>query len=182
MKASKSFKQYNLPSYVYWHGKTGHLKPIPELSREEKLAKCQAFMAKLYERLEGYECDQSPYSNESSYCIPFGTNEENSFYSKPMHSFRCSSHWNWYANLRKCSVPNYIQCNNVDVPWARQRIESGKASQPVTAYQVAFFGDDKRFHCVYGEKFDRKTKSWQWIESSVDEVLEDLKTVFTKGE
>lgn len=174
MKASRSFRNNYVPSYYY--------RPVPQFTREEKLAKCQAFMAKLYEKLTGYEMDQSPYSNESSYCIPVGTNEQNSFYSKPMYSFRCSSHWNWYANTRKCSIPTYIQCNNLDVPHVRNRIEPGRASQPVMAYQVAFFGDDKRFHCVYGEKFDRKTKKWEWVESSVDDVVNDLKVVLMKGE
>lgn len=178
MRASRSFPRYDIPSCVYWKGNRGYLVTLPELTREEKLAKCQAFMAKLFEKLNGYECDQSPYSAESSYCIPIGTNEQNSFYSKPMYSFRCSSHWNWYANLRKCSNPTYIQCNNVDVPWPRNRVEPGKASQPVTAYQVAFFDNDKRFHCVYGEKFNRKTKQWEWVESSVEDVIADLKLVF----
>lgn len=150
---------------------------LMQYTRDEKMEKCRSFMEELCAKLNGYEYDESPYSKYSSYCIPVGTNEQNSYYSKPENSFRCSSHWNWYANTNKCSIPTYIQCNNVDLPRVRNRPMEGKPSTPIAAWQVAFFGKDKRFHCVYGEKFDRKTGKWEWIENSVDQVLQDLAEV-----
>ena len=39
------------------------------------------------------------------------------YHSKPWHSFRISDHWNWFANIKKCEDPFYVQCNSLDMPY-----------------------------------------------------------------
>lgn len=136
----------------------------------EKKEKCTQFFNELVLKLNNYEVVESCNHDFSRYLVPVGTADQISYESKPDKSFRISDHWNWYANLKKCPNPHYIQCYSVDLPWAKKRLAEGKASNPVFGVQVAMIGDDGKYHVVYGEKFNRKTKTWEWIETSVDSV------------
>ena len=137
------------------------------MTKEEKMRKCNEFFNQLVKILEDrYESMGSCNVDSSRYLVPLGTSSEVTYYGKPNKSFRVSDHWNWYANTNKCSNSNYVQCRSLDMPWARKRIEIGKATKPRFGAQVAMILDDGYYHAVYGERFDRKTKSWTWIESN----------------
>lgn len=120
---------------------------------------------------ETHENIHSCNNDISAYLIPRGTIADLSYYGKPANSFRVSDHWNWYSSLHKCDRENYIQCYSVNAPWARKRPAPGKASKPVRAIQVCYFGADKKYHVVYGECWNRKTRSFEWIESYPGEVI-----------
>lgn len=142
------------------------------IDKHEAMEKCMKFMENLAELLKDqYTFGKSPIATKTLHLVPNGTEDENTYYSKPLYSFRCSDHWNWYANTKKCSNYWYIQCYNEDVFWAEKRKGTG-ATKPVYCTNVSFFGYDQKFHCVYGEKFDRKTKTYSWIESDPKEVAE----------
>ena len=140
---------------------------------EEKMAKCSEFFCKLAEELrDSYEVLESCNADFSKYLVPNGTSDQVTYEGKPDKSFRISDHWNWYANVRKCPNPNYIQCLSVDLPWARKRMEEGRPSKPITGVQIALIGDDGKYHVVYGECYNRKTKEWSWVENNPKEVAE----------
>lgn len=140
-----------------------------------KFEKCEAFFNELASLMENYEIVASCNNDRSAYLIPSGSIGALTYSSKPDRSFRISDHWNWYANVRKCEDEHYIQCYSIDAPWPNKRKGVGLASEPKYAVQVGYFGDDKKYHCVYGERFDRKTKRWEWVESSPEDVMEDLR-------
>ena len=135
---------------------------------------CLDFILKLEELLPDYEIIGSCNRDISLYLIPKGTEGYISYESKPGKSFRMSDHWNWYANVNKCSNENYIQCLSVDVPYPKKRIAPGRPSESIVAYQVAFCGENGVYHAVYGEKWDRKTKTWSWIEKTPEEVIKEV--------
>lgn len=142
------------------------------MTRIEKAAACDAFFKRLSELLEGrYEVLGSCNNDTSRYLIPIGTENEVTYTGKPAYSFRISDHWNWYANVRKCPNESYIQCLSADVPYPRKREEPGKPTKARIAYQVAFIGNGGRYHAVYGEVWNRKTKTWEWLERRPEEVL-----------
>lgn len=146
------------------------------MTKTEKYSACQEFFDQLVSLLEETHERLASCNNDiSAYLIPKGTMEQVSYYGKPANSFRISDHWSWRANLNKCSKPNYIQCLSVDVPHAKPRIDTGKPSKPIFAIQVAYCGEDGKYHCVFGEKFDPKTKQWSWVDSKPEDVLKDLK-------
>lgn len=138
---------------------------------EDDLWKCEKFLKGLQKILEGkYEIIGSCNRDISRYLIPVGTENQVTYYRKPDFSFRISDHWNWYSNLKKCSDENYIQCNSVDMPEARKRTEDGKATKPRKGLQVAIQGTDGKYHHVFGYKWDRKTKSFRWVENSPADI------------
>lgn len=144
-------------------------------NKEEKMMKCEEFFSILSELLNGtYEVVSSCNADISKYLIPKGTISELTYYSKPMNSIRISDHWNWFANLNKCSVPWYVQCFSTDIPRPSGRLEAGKASKPKYGMQVSVFGGDGKYHAVYGEVFDRKTKKWEWLETDPADIAEML--------
>ena len=141
----------------------------------DKLNKCLEFFYELADILEGrYELVESCNLDVSSYLVPNGTADDISYYGKPEKSFRVSDHWNWYANLSKCSRRGYVQCYSVDVPRARRRLEEGKASKPRVALQVCRLGDDGKYHAIYGEKFDYYLGEYVWVENTPEAVVEQL--------
>ena len=141
---------------------------------EEKNDKCKIFFDELCNMLgEGYELLGSCNKDISAYLCPVGTTEKVTYKSKPELSFRISDHWNWYSNTKKCSDPKYIQCFSKDLPWVRKRLAEGKASKPIMASCVCLFRDGI-YHVVYGECFNRKTKTWSWIENSPEKVIFEL--------
>ena len=142
---------------------------------KEKNEKCKEFFDSLVDMLgDKYEVLNSCNKDMSAYLCPNGTSSEVTYYSKPEESFRISDHWNWYANTNKCSDSRYIQCYCVDLPWARRRSEPNKAGKPIMASSVCVFRNNK-YHVIYGEYFDRKTKTWSWIDSSPEKALSELK-------
>lgn len=145
------------------------------MTRDEKFTKCKIFFEKLAEVLSSdYEVVGSCNVDKSVYLIPKGTKDQITYYGKPSKSFRLSDHWNWYSNLEKCSKEYYIQCLSVNMPRPNSRPEPGMASKPKLGDQVAIIGDDGKYHCAYGEIFDRKTKKWGWIESTPEEVAANV--------
>lgn len=145
------------------------------MTKTEKYSACQAFFDELVSLLEETHRRMASCNNDiSAYLVPNGTEEQVTYYGKPANSFRISDHWNWYSNLQKCSKPNYIQCLSVDVPRARMRLAEGKASKPIFAIQVCKIGDDGKYHCIYGERFNRKTRKWEWVESKPEEAIKNI--------
>lgn len=144
-----------------------------EMKKEEMMAKCRAFFNDLANILkESYEMVGSCNKDLSAYLVPIGTSGEISYTSKPDKSFRISDHWNWYANVNKCPNERYIQCLSVDMPRAKRRKAPGAPSSPWWGCQVALIGDDGKYHAVYGEVYDKKTKSWSWIEAKASDVAQ----------
>jgi len=144
------------------------------LTNEEKVKKCIEFFDNLKDVLsKNYEVVASCNADISSYLIPKGSIEDLSYFGKPAKSFRFSDHWNWFSNLKKNPDPHYIQCFSVDAPWANRRT-SDKATKPIHAIQVGYFDSDNRYHAVYGEMFDRKTKTWDWLEADPATVVDWL--------
>lgn len=144
------------------------------MTKTKMMEKCNAFMERLAELLkDSYTFDRSPFSPDSSYLAPKGHEDENTWYSKPEFSFRCSDHWNWYANVKKCSEYYYVQCYNKDVFWPEKRV-GPKATKLRYACQVGFFSDNC-FRCVYGEKYDRHTKTYVWVEATPEEYIDTIR-------
>ena len=134
--------------------------------KPENLSMCIDFFSKLADSLkETHEVVESCNADCTKYLIPKGTIGELTYYGKPANSFRVSDHWNWYANINKCANRRYIQCLNVDLPWAKKRKTEDGPSSPIWASQVAKLGSDGKYHCIFGEAFDKKTKTWKWIEA-----------------
>lgn len=146
------------------------------MTNSEKVSACQKFFDELAFMLEKTHT-KIPSCNKdiSAYLVPSGTEEQVSYYGKPMNSFRISDHWNWYSSLKKCNKPHYIQCYSVDAPRPVRRVDIAKASEPRFAIQVSYFGDDSKYHCIYGERFNQKTKQWEWIEQPVSRAVSIMK-------
>ncbi len=139
------------------------------LDRNEKIKRSINFFNELANFLsDSHELLGSINNDSSLYLIPKDSEEQVNYYYKPVYSFRYSDHWNWYSSLSKNHNKNYIQCESVDAPVPNRREVPWRSSEPVKAIQVCIFGKDKKYHCVYGECYDRKTKTWSWIETQVD--------------
>lgn len=133
---------------------------------------CYSMFLNMAEALiKHYDLVASSNNDGSAYLIPKGSNEHLSYYEKPVNSFRISDHWNWYSNIKKCDDPKLIQCYSADMPYPRKREQEGKATSPRFGMQIAFYGPDKKYHHVFGEKFDQATGSWAWEEPSADDIL-----------
>lgn len=141
---------------------------------KEKIDACYTFFKALGKELgDEYEVLASINKDtrfNSLYLCPKGTRDQVTYYGKPLNSFRVSTHWNWRASLEKCKNEKYIQCLNVDLPFARKRKAEGEASDPIIAEQVAVIGEDGKYHAIFGEVFDRKEREWKWIEADPKEV------------
>lgn len=104
----------------------------------------------------------------SRYLVPIGTEDQITYYGKPANSFRVSDHWNWRSPLKKCKKEKYVQCYSKDMPWTAKRMAPGKASRPMIGNAVMYYsGVDKAYHVMYGEKFDRETKTWSFVTMDV---------------
>ena len=144
------------------------------MNKKEKMEKCSEFFDSLVSLLsETYTEVASCNQDFSRYLVPKGTENLVTYYGKPSKSFRISDHWNWYSNLERCCQPKMIQCFNHDMPWPRGRDKSNpeNATKPRFGIQVGFYGQDGLYHCIYGERFDRKTKEWSWVESDPQDCL-----------
>ena len=116
------------------------------------------------------------------YLVPLGTKKDVTYYGKPKWSFRFSDHWNWYESMKKCDLKNYIQCFNVDLPMISKRfVEENKRSNGCHAIQVAIYThdhlrkghDDEAYHCVYGAYKNKETHTWEWMEKTPQQVVEE---------
>jgi len=56
------------------------------------------------------------------------------------------------------------------MPKAKKRTNPDEPTTPRMGMQVAMVGEDSKYHCVYGEFFDRRTQTWGWIESDPEEI------------
>lgn len=150
---------------------------------KEKTNKCYEFFKALGKELgDEYEVLASVAKDKrqtSLYLCPKGTKDQVTYYGKPMNSFRVATHWNWRAPLKKCDKENYIQCLNVDLPFAKKRNGEGEASDPIMAEQVAVIGEDGKYHAIFGEVFDRKAREWKWLEADPKEVAANYRRLWT---
>ena len=141
----------------------------------EKLEMCNAFFNGLVNILaDRYEVLPSCNKDNSRYLVPKGTADQVSYYGKPVMSFRVSDHWNWYSNLDKCQWPTYIQCNSDDVMKAKLRENETHGTNARRAYQVAVQMSDGRYHHVFGEKWDRSKRIYNWVETNPETVCHEL--------
>lgn len=141
----------------------------------EKIRKCNEFFYQLAELLKDdyeivYPFEKNSFSSDK-YLVPKGTKDQISYYGKPVGSFRFSTHWNWRESLDKCANERYIQCLNMDLPFAKKRKGEGQRSDPVMAEQIAYYGPDLKYHTVYGEMIDKKQHKWTWLEDTPEAVV-----------
>lgn len=131
---------------------------------EKKVEKCKEFINKVSSILgSNWELVASCNADISCYLIPKGTKSELTYYGKPGNSLRFSDHWNWYSNIKKCSNEHYVQCENKNMPYPMHRDETGKATRPRFGVQVAYYDVcDGCYHHIYGDKYNRRTKTWRW--------------------
>lgn len=106
--------------------------------------------------------------NRSRCLVPKGTASQVTYYGKPVYSLRVGAVWNWRASLKKCNVPEHIQCVTRDLPYVKGRPKGHPElpSPPIYGNMVAIFDTDKKYHCIYGEKYDKKTKTWMWVDNT----------------
>ena len=143
--------------------------------KDEKITKCNGFFEELVKALDNkYSVIGSCNEDLSRYLVPVGTESSITYYDKPRKSFRISDHWNWYANLNKCQREHYVQCLNIDLPRAKNRTEPGKASKPVYGIQVALTDEKGIYHVVYGEKYNKLSHQWEWIENDAEAIAKVL--------
>ena len=139
---------------------------------EKRMGQCEKFFDELAEMLQKYYTVM-PSSNKdnSRYLVPNGTENKVTYYGKPLMSFRVSNHWNWYTNRKNCNKEDYVQCNSLDMPEALEREAPGKATKPIYGFQVCIMLDDGKYHLVYGNKFNRTTNTWKWVENRPEEII-----------
>ena len=76
--------------------------PEKNISIEEKQAMCTEFFNDLCNELKDtHTLVKSCNKDYSAYLVPKGTEDQISYSSKPVGSYRISDHWNWYANIKK---------------------------------------------------------------------------------
>lgn len=137
-----------------------------------KKERCNTFFDELAKYLEGsYVVVGSCNQDFSRYLVPVGREHEITYHSKPAGSFRISDHWNWYANVKKCRDPHYIQCQSLDAPPTKARKANGYASEPRHTIQVCYFDEDNKYHCVFGEVWDGHTHSYHWKDGDVFDAV-----------
>lgn len=139
---------------------------------KEKKAVCEEFVRNLKEALgDEYEWEwQGKGNSRTAYIFPAGTLDQITYHSKPRYSFRYSDNWSWYADESKCPDTDYIQCYNADLPRPKERQAPGESSKRILGIQVAMQGADGKYHAVFGEVYDRKTKTWSWKDATPEDV------------
>lgn len=141
----------------------------------EMSEKCKTFFEELTHILaETHEIIGSCNQDTSCYLIPKGTSDEITYHSKPQNSYRISDHWNWYANIKKCPNERYIQCLSLDLPYAKPRKYSGGPSNPIKANAVCAIDSKGIYRVIYGEKYDKKSKQWIWVETDPREYAKSV--------
>lgn len=153
---------------------------IPAPTTEERklqLKRCSLFLIKVAEELKDtHEIVPSSNKTWGSAClIPIGTINELNYEGKPVNSLRVACNWNWRASLKHCPNERMIQCLTDDMPWCRKRKGEGLASSPVWGNMVGYYGADRKYHCVYGEKYDRASGKWSWVDGDVHAVAQKMR-------
>jgi len=151
---------------------------MDKIKANAKATKCWNFFNELSRALmaeRGYELMKPRGGYRAAYLFPKGTIKQISYYGKPELSFRCSDDWNWYTNKKRCPDPEQIQCHSVDIPGPLWR-KDDDGTKPVKGWNVAIYGLDHKYHCVYGTYFDRVDRRWGWKETSVQEVISQYLT------
>jgi len=144
--------------------------------RNEEKELCRQFFIDLAEALKGdYEAMASKirHGECSMYLCPKGTSDQVTYHSKPEMSFRFSDHWNWYTSQKRNPDLKYIQCQCRHLPEPKRRHGDGLPSDPIVANCVCLFINGQ-YRVVYGSKYDRKTRSWSWVNNTVEEVVAKL--------
>lgn len=137
---------------------------------EKQKEYCVNYFNKLAEKLKDtHEVVGSCNKDMTVYLVPKGTADQITYRSKPANSYRLSDHWTWYASIKKCSDPSYIQCQNASMPpYPRPRLGKEGASRPWMGWQVAKTDEHGVYHGIVGYMYDRYLKCWTWVE--VDET------------
>lgn len=140
---------------------------------KEKKAKCREYFNSLREILKETHEVQSNKTRDNhpdKYLFPKGKRSEITYSSKPKDSFRFSSKWNFYKNGKGEDLEE-VQCYSEDFPNAHTDSKGIGPQGSVLAYSVCFYGDDGHYHVVYGERYNRKTGKWDWVESSPEDAV-----------
>ena len=151
--------------------------PYWEDLRHEEKELCKQFFIDLATALkDSHDATASRVRNDecSMYLCPKGTSDQVSYHSKPELSFRFSDHWNWYTSFKKNPDPKYIQCYTRHLPDPKKRPGDGLPSNPIIANCVCLFINGQ-YLVVYGAKYDRKAKTWTWVDNSVENVVAKVK-------
>ena len=149
------------------------------MEEKYKFKNCRRYFDELAMHLKplGYVVIPSCNGDLSAYLVPAGTEDQVTYHSKPEFSFRVSDHWNWYANIKKCSDPNYVQCFCFDVvaPRRRDPIRPEMATKPRDACLVAFYGKDHTYHCIYGDAWEWPEKKYVWRKEPIMKIVDMIK-------
>lgn len=152
--------------------------------RIERFEKCDQFFDMITKELQndGYELlygrDPTRYS---AMLIPKGTRKEVSYYNHPIGSFRIAVRWSWYSTKKRCKNEDHIQCENVSLMKPNERKGPGLESEPIWAWCVAYFAEDRKYHTIYGTIYNNRTKAWDWLETSPEDICKDLKANLLVG-
>lgn len=116
---------------------------------------------------------------KSACLVPIGTEDQLTYYGKPYNSLRVACNWNWRASLKKCDKPDYIQCRTTDLPYPRKRSKEHPEgpSSPIWGNMVGYYDIDQRYHCIFGERYDRKKKEWDWVESDAKDIADKMRRI-----
>jgi hypothetical protein len=151
------------------------------MKKEEMKKLCKQFFEELSEKLKNtHVVVRSCNQDESAYLVPIGTEDQITYHGKPDYSFRISDHWNWYSNVKKNPDPYYVQCENVDLMPARMREAIGRASIPIWAWTVAYYGPDCKYHTMIGEFFNTEKGKWDWVDCNLEDFDEWINALKAK--
>lgn len=141
-------------------------KRVKEIWKKQ-LDSCFEFFDLVAEELKDiYEVVPGKSKQFKSAClVPKGTASQVTYYGKPLYSLRVASNWNWRAGLDRCSVEKHIQCVTPDLPYVKPRPKDHPdwSSPPVFGNMVAIFDSDRKYHCLFGEKYNKDNKTWTWM-------------------
>ena len=139
----------------------------------EKQEKCNQYFNNLYEMLKESHDRRTNKTRDrrpDKYIFPKGTGDEITNVGKPANSFRYSNKWNFWKN-GKGEMLDSVQCYSEDFPKAHTDSQGRGPQGAVLAYSVCFYGEDGHYHVVYGERYNRKTKKWDWVESDPEDAI-----------
>ena len=143
------------------------------MTKAEKWKECSNFFKRLTTLLkDDYDVMGSFNVDQTLYLVPKGTEDQVTYHSKPAYSFRLSDHWNWYANIKKCSNERYIQCWAYDLPRPRKRKGPGLASEPIEAICVAMTRPNGSYKVIFGDHYTKR--NWIWIENNAYDIYEKI--------
>lgn len=131
---------------------------------KEKEALCKKYFNELRDILSDTHevtANRCKVKRPDMYLCPKGTRKEITYHGKPHYSFRYSTKWNFYSP--RCE--GVVQCYSKDFPHAHTDSKGAGPDGAVLAFSVCYYGNDNLYHVVYGEKYNRETGEWEWIES-----------------